>query len=36
VELHGTINHVALTVSNLDSAMRFYSALREALGYTVQ
>lgn len=35
MELHGTINHVALTVSSLDDAMRFYSPLLEALGYTI-
>lgn len=32
---HGTINHVALSVSDLDEAMRFYSSLLGALGYTI-
>jgi catechol 2,3-dioxygenase-like lactoylglutathione lyase family enzyme len=35
VELQGTINHLALTVSDLDAAMEFLSPLLEALGYTV-
>jgi catechol 2,3-dioxygenase-like lactoylglutathione lyase family enzyme len=35
MDLHGTINHVALTVSDLDSAMRFLSPILEALGYSV-
>ncbi|MEZ4223345.1 MAG: VOC family protein [Polyangiaceae bacterium] len=34
-DLNGTINHVALTVSDLDAAMKFYTPLLEALGYTV-
>ncbi|HPG25453.1 MAG: VOC family protein [Spirochaetaceae bacterium] len=33
-DLHGTINHVALTVSDLDEAMRFYAPFLQALGYT--
>jgi len=33
--LQGTINHVALAVSDLDRAMQFYSPFLEALGYTV-
>jgi catechol 2,3-dioxygenase-like lactoylglutathione lyase family enzyme len=35
MELQGTINHVALAVSDLDAAMRFFSPLLVALGYTV-
>lgn len=35
MELQGTINHVAVTVSNLDKAMQFYSPFLEALGYTI-
>lgn len=35
MKLHGTISHVAITVSDLDQAMRFFSPLLEALGYTV-
>ena len=35
MNLHGTINHVAITVSNLDEAMRFLAPLFTALGYTV-
>lgn len=35
MELHGTINHVALAVSDLDAAMSFFSPFLEALGYTV-
>ena len=35
MELHGTINHIALTVSDLDQAMKFYTPLLEALGYVV-
>jgi catechol 2,3-dioxygenase-like lactoylglutathione lyase family enzyme len=35
MELHGTVNHVALAVSDLDQAMRFFSPLLEALSYTV-
>ena len=35
MELQGTINHVALSVSDLDAAMQFYSPLLEALGYTI-
>ncbi len=32
---HGTINHVALTVSDLDEAMRFFGPFLEYFGYTV-
>jgi catechol 2,3-dioxygenase-like lactoylglutathione lyase family enzyme len=35
MQLHGTINHVALTVSNLDEAMRFFQPFFEFFGYTV-
>jgi glyoxylase I family protein len=35
MEVHGSINHVAITVSNLQTAMQFFSPLFEALGYTV-
>jgi catechol 2,3-dioxygenase-like lactoylglutathione lyase family enzyme len=33
--LHGSINHVALTVSNLKDAMTFFRPLLELLGYRV-
>lgn len=33
--LRGAINHVSLTVSDLDEAMRFFGPLLERLGYTV-
>jgi len=33
--LHGSINHVALTVSDLDSAMAFLRPLLEFFGYAV-
>ena len=33
--LHGSINHVSITVSNLPEAMRFFGPLLEFLGYTV-
>ena len=33
--LHGSINHVSITVSNLPEAMRFLGPLLEFLGYTV-
>jgi catechol 2,3-dioxygenase-like lactoylglutathione lyase family enzyme len=33
--LHGSINHVSITVSDLPSAMRFFAPLLERLGYTV-
>ncbi len=33
--LHGSINHVSITVSNLGEAMRFFGPLLEFLGYTV-
>ena len=32
--LHGAINHIALTVSDLPAAMRFMAPLLERLGYT--
>ncbi|MCP5143287.1 MAG: VOC family protein [Gammaproteobacteria bacterium] len=35
MDLHGSINHIALTVSDLDEAMRFYTPLLEELGYTI-
>lgn len=35
MELHGTINHIALTVSDLDDALKFFEPFLEALGYTV-
>jgi catechol 2,3-dioxygenase-like lactoylglutathione lyase family enzyme len=35
MNLHGTVNHIALAVSDLDQAMDFFSPLLEALGYTV-
>jgi hypothetical protein len=31
--LHGSINHVALTVSNLTGAMTFFRPLLELLSY---
>jgi glyoxylase I family protein len=33
--LHGSINHVAITVSDLPGAMKFFGPLLEFLGYTV-
>jgi glyoxylase I family protein len=33
--LHGSINHVSITVSDLPEAMRFFAPLLERLGYTV-
>ncbi len=33
--LHGTINHIALTVSDLDDALKFFKPFLKALGYTV-
>ena len=33
--LHGSINHVSITVSNLPEAMRFLGPLLDFLGYTV-
>src|SRR5262245_37181603 len=33
--LHGSINHVSITVSDLPSAMAFFGPLLQALGYTV-
>ena len=35
MDLHGTINHVAVTVSDLDDAMTFFKPFLEAFGYTV-
>ncbi|GAB1266628.1 VOC family protein [Aurantivibrio infirmus] len=35
MELHGTINHIALTVSDLDGALKFFKPFLEILGYTV-
>lgn len=32
--LHGSINHVSVTVSDLDGAMAFFGPLLETLGYT--
>lgn len=31
---HGTINHVSITVSDLDAAMLFFDPLLQFLGYT--
>jgi hypothetical protein len=33
--LHGSINHVSITVSDLRSAMEFFRPLLEFVGYTV-
>jgi catechol 2,3-dioxygenase-like lactoylglutathione lyase family enzyme len=33
--LHGTLNHVSITVSNLDEAMAFFGPFLEFFGYTV-
>ncbi len=33
--LHGSINHVSITVSDLPEAMRFFGPLLEFLGYTL-
>ena len=33
--LQGSINHLSLTVSDLDAAMRFFGPLLESLGYAV-
>lgn len=33
--LHGSINHVSITVSNLPQAMEFFGPFLEFLGYTV-
>ena len=35
MSLHGTINHLAITVSNLDEAMLFFRPFLKALGYTI-
>jgi catechol 2,3-dioxygenase-like lactoylglutathione lyase family enzyme len=32
--LHGSINHVSITVRDLEAAMRFFGPLLEFLGYT--
>src|SRR5260370_5308544 len=34
-DLHGSINHVSITVSDLPEAMKFFGPLLEFLGYTV-
>jgi len=34
-DLHGSINHVSITVSNLREAMKFFTPLLEFMGYTV-
>jgi catechol 2,3-dioxygenase-like lactoylglutathione lyase family enzyme len=33
--LHGSINHVSITVSDLNRAMRFFGPFLEFLGYTI-
>ncbi len=33
--VQGSINHLAITVSNLAEAMRFYGPLLDALGYSI-
>jgi catechol 2,3-dioxygenase-like lactoylglutathione lyase family enzyme len=33
--LHGSINHVSITVSNLPEAMKFFGPLLQSLGYRV-
>jgi hypothetical protein len=33
--LHGSINHVSITVSDLRKAMAFFGPLLQLLGYTV-
>ncbi|MEQ8409555.1 MAG: VOC family protein [Gammaproteobacteria bacterium] len=35
MQLKGSINHIAITVSELDSAMKFLKPVLEDLGYTV-
>ena len=35
MKLKGSINHIAITVSDLDSAMQFFAPLLELLGYSV-
>ena len=35
MQLKGSINHIAITVSDLDSAMEFLKPIFEDLGYTV-
>ena len=34
-DLHGSINHVSITVSDLPEAMKFFEPLLKFLGYTV-
>ena len=34
-DLHGSINHVSITVSDLVEAMKFFGPLLKFLGYTV-
>ena len=34
-DLHGSINHVSITVSDLPEAMKFFGLLLKFLGYTV-
>ena len=34
-DLHGSINHVSITVSDLPEAMKFFAPLLKFLGYTV-
>jgi catechol 2,3-dioxygenase-like lactoylglutathione lyase family enzyme len=34
-DLHGSINHVSITVSDLPEAMKFFGPLLKFLGYTV-
>ena len=33
-DLHGSINHVSITVSDLPEAMKFFGPLLKFLGYT--
>ena len=34
-DLHGSINHVSITVSDLPEAMKFFGPFLKFLGYTV-
>lgn len=34
-DLHGSINHVSITVSDLQAAMKFFGPILKFLGYTV-
>jgi len=34
-DLHGSINHVSITVSDLPEAMKFFGPMLKFLGYTV-